>query len=46
MLKDNTVKLVSEFDDDDEISKCVPGRKDFASVKNTEEEFTNTNSYF
>jgi hypothetical protein len=33
MLKDDLVKLVPEFYDDDEISRCMPGKTDFASVK-------------
>jgi hypothetical protein len=33
MLKDDTGKLVSEFCVVGEISKCMPGKKDFASVK-------------
>jgi hypothetical protein len=46
MLKDDSVKLVPEFYNDDEISSCMTGKKDFASVKECRKRLHKQKRYF
>jgi hypothetical protein len=46
IIKDDTVNVVPEFYDGDEISRRMSGKKDFASIKNMEKGFANKSSYF